>query len=179
MSSRHVHKSKEQWEYLARGTFYWLLHRNCEIRKHNVKPYAECSMCTVLEAYNGTPWGGANTFIYNMWQCSSCVLSYRIVFFLCSKRVLGYCTMYSYRSAHTADMWVNTPFSCRICHIMLSEICHSFFMLLQDPIFISTCMLTSGWRRKWYLIGTWDFIPKNVFYEFEINPKKCPKGGYH
>ena len=93
------------------------------------------------------PPGWANTFIYNMWQCSTCILSYKIVFRY-SKRVFGYFTMYSYRSAHNVDMWVNTPFSCRICHIMPSEICHSFFMLLQDPIFILTCMLTLDQLRK-------------------------------
>ena len=72
--------------------------------------------------------------------------------------------MYSYRSTHTADMRVNTAFSCRICHIMSSEICHRFFMLLQDPIFISTCMLTLGWQRK--------CIHRNIRYYF---PKKSPK----
>ena len=145
------------------------------IRKHNVKPYAECSMCTVLEAYNGTPGAGQTPLFTICGSVPAVCCPTELCFFLCSKRVLGYCTMYSYRSAHTADMWVNTPFSCRICHIMPSEICHSFFMLLQDPIFISTCMLPSGWRRKCYFIGTWDFIPKKVFYEFEINPKNVQK----
>ena len=96
-----------------------------------------------------------------MWQYSSCSLQ-NCVF--CSSKVFGYCTMYSYRGAHTADMWVNTAFSCRICHIMPSEICHSFFMLLQDPIFISTCMLTSGWLKsksvsKGTSLKIWNWTP--------------------
>ena len=110
---------------------------------------------------NGHPLGQANTLIYNMWQYSSCSLQ-NCVF--CSSKVFGYCTMYSYRGAHTADMWVNTAFSCRICHIMPSEICHSFFMLLQDPIFISTCMLTSGWLKsksvsKGTSLKIWNWTP--------------------
>ena len=122
------------------------------LRNVTVKPHAECKAYSsklhiILQwgLLNGRPLGQANTLIYNMWQYSSCSLQ-NCVF--CSSKVFGYCTMYSYRGAHTADMWVNTAFSCRICHIMPSEICHSFFMLLQDPIFISTCMLTSGWLKS-------------------------------
>ena len=41
-------------------------------------------------------------------------------------------------------MWVNTALSCRICHIMPSRICHSFFMPSQGAIFVSTCILSAG-----------------------------------
>ena len=34
--SRPVHKSREQWEYLATGTFYRLLHMHSEVKKENV-----------------------------------------------------------------------------------------------------------------------------------------------